>query len=747
MSPVIPTQARVVVVGGGIAGASTAYHLAKLGVRDVVLLEQGRLTCGTTWHAAGLVGQTRATRNATRMSRYGIDLYASLEQETGLATGWKACGSLNVAKTKDRLTLMKRQMARAKSFGVEFDFISPAEAGRIAPILRTDDLAGAVWIPGDGKANPTDLTQSLAKGARMSGATIAEGVKVTGVDVRDGRVRGVRWKAAERRRNDRLRGDRQLRRAVGPRVRSRRRRHGAALRRRALLSRHQGDCRRDLRSARHPRPGRIPLLQGGSGRTRDGRFRTEGQAVERGSDPRGIRIPAAGGGLGSFRDPDAQCDPSHAVPRDGGNQIAAERPGELHARRQFHPGRSPRGRGLFRLRGLQLRRHRELGRCRQAHRRVDRQRRGAARPLGRRHPPLRAVSRQSPSSRRPHRGDARASLRDALAPRGAGNRAPASAVSALRPARCEGRGLRLEDELGARELFSSAGRHAARVHARHAGLAAARAGGAARLPRGCRRIRPDVVRQVRPQGSRRARRAAAPLRQRDRRAGRQDGLHGHAERARRVRERSHGDPPRAVRILHRHRIRAAHARRRVDRAPHWRRSARRARRCDGRLLGHFDDGPESGGAARPAVARRSVESGDAVCGDAGNRRRPCARPRRADELRRRPGLRALRHRRPMRHALRCADRRRQRIRPARRRLLHDRCAAHRGGPPRLGRRAVPRRNAVGSRAWLCGENGQEATVHRPRRARSQDRRPPSRNGWCCCPSTNPRPFRGAASRC
>jgi 4-methylaminobutanoate oxidase (formaldehyde-forming) len=127
MDPVIPTQARAVVIGGGIAGASTAYHLAKLGVRDVVLLEQGRLTCGTTWHAAGLVGQTRATRNATRMSRYGIDLYASLEKETGLATGWKACGSLNVAKTRDRLTLMKRQMARAKSFGVEFEFISPAE--------------------------------------------------------------------------------------------------------------------------------------------------------------------------------------------------------------------------------------------------------------------------------------------------------------------------------------------------------------------------------------------------------------------------------------------------------------------------------------------------------------------------------------------------------------------------------------------------------------------------------------------
>src|SRR5881397_318236 len=171
MTSIVPTHTRVVIVGGGIAGASTAYHLTQLGIRDVVLLEQGKLTCGTTWHAAGLVGQTRATRNATRMSRYGIELYSSLERQTGLATGWKQCGSLNVAKTPERLTLMKRQMARAKSFGIEFEFVSPADAGKIAPILRTDDLAGAVWIPGDGKANPTDLTQSLAKGARNRGAT------------------------------------------------------------------------------------------------------------------------------------------------------------------------------------------------------------------------------------------------------------------------------------------------------------------------------------------------------------------------------------------------------------------------------------------------------------------------------------------------------------------------------------------------------------------------------------------------
>jgi glycine cleavage system aminomethyltransferase T/glycine/D-amino acid oxidase-like deaminating enzyme len=191
MSP-LPTQARIVVIGGGIVGCSTAYHLTKLGWRDVVLLEQGQLTCGTTWHAAGLVGQMRATRTMTRMSRYGIELYSSLEAETGAATGWKACGSVSVARTPERMTLLKRSVATARSFGIEAELITPEEAGKLWPLMRTDDLAGAVWLPGDGKANPTDLTQSLARGARSGGAKLIEGVRVTGFDLRAGRVHGVR---------------------------------------------------------------------------------------------------------------------------------------------------------------------------------------------------------------------------------------------------------------------------------------------------------------------------------------------------------------------------------------------------------------------------------------------------------------------------------------------------------------------------------------------------------------------------
>jgi 4-methylaminobutanoate oxidase (formaldehyde-forming) len=193
----LPTHAQVVIVGGGIAGCSTAYHLAQLGVRDVLLLEQGRLTCGTTWHAAGLIGQMRPNRSMTRMSKYGIELYARLEAETGLATGWKQCGSVNVAATAERLQVLRKQASLARSFGVEVEVISPAEALALYPLLRIDDLHGALWIPGDGKANPADLTMSLAKGARLHGVQIAEGVEVSGVLSEHGRVTGVRTPQGE----------------------------------------------------------------------------------------------------------------------------------------------------------------------------------------------------------------------------------------------------------------------------------------------------------------------------------------------------------------------------------------------------------------------------------------------------------------------------------------------------------------------------------------------------------------------
>ncbi|MET2826724.1 GcvT family protein [Mesorhizobium shangrilense] len=191
MAHEFPTQARVVIVGGGIIGCSVAYHLTKLGWTDVVLLEQGQLSGGTTWHAAGLVGQLRAHSNMTSLIKYSTQLYSELETETGLATGWKNCGSLSVARTADRMTVLKRTAASARAQGVEIDVISPKEAADLWPVMATDDLVGAVWLPGDGKANPTDLTQSLAKGARNGGAKIFERVKVSGIKVKNGVACGV----------------------------------------------------------------------------------------------------------------------------------------------------------------------------------------------------------------------------------------------------------------------------------------------------------------------------------------------------------------------------------------------------------------------------------------------------------------------------------------------------------------------------------------------------------------------------
>jgi sarcosine dehydrogenase len=191
MATNLPTQARVVIIGGGIMGCSTAYHLAKLGWKDVVLLEQGRLSGGTTWHAAGLVGQLRSYQNLTRLIRYSTELYSKLEAETGLATGWKQCGSLSVARTEERMVLLRRSAAMANAQGVDCEPLSPKQAGEKYPIMRTDDLVGAVWLPGDGKANPADITQALARGARNGGVRIFEKTRVTAIDTKDGRVAGV----------------------------------------------------------------------------------------------------------------------------------------------------------------------------------------------------------------------------------------------------------------------------------------------------------------------------------------------------------------------------------------------------------------------------------------------------------------------------------------------------------------------------------------------------------------------------
>ncbi|MCV7420220.1 FAD-dependent oxidoreductase [Mycobacterium yunnanensis] len=187
----MPDRARVVVVGGGVIGTSVAYHLTKLGVTDVLLLEQGQLSSGTTWHAAGLVGQLRASESGTRLVQYSTELYRELEAETGLTAGYKQCGGVTLARTEDRMIQLRRTAANAAAFDLECDLLTPLQALQRYPVIRIDDLVGAIWLPADGKANPSDLTQALAKGARMRGARIMERTRVVGVRTVDGRVTGV----------------------------------------------------------------------------------------------------------------------------------------------------------------------------------------------------------------------------------------------------------------------------------------------------------------------------------------------------------------------------------------------------------------------------------------------------------------------------------------------------------------------------------------------------------------------------
>ncbi|MGR3662494.1 MAG: GcvT family protein [Paracoccaceae bacterium] len=187
----LPSHAQIVVIGGGIIGCSVAYHLAKDHKADVVLLEQGRLTCGSTWHAAGLVGQLRSSASITKILKYSVDLYDRLADETGLETGWKMSGCLRLATNQDRWIEYKRLATTARSFGMEMELLSPEAAQKMWPLMDVSDLVGACWLPTDGQANPTDITQSLAKGARMHGAKIHEGVRVTGFDMTGGRISAV----------------------------------------------------------------------------------------------------------------------------------------------------------------------------------------------------------------------------------------------------------------------------------------------------------------------------------------------------------------------------------------------------------------------------------------------------------------------------------------------------------------------------------------------------------------------------
>src|SRR5215475_10086031 len=178
----LPSESKVVIVGGGVIGTSVTYHLTKLGWKDIVLLEQGQLGGGTSWHAAWLVGRLRTSNSMTRINKYTVELYSQLQQETGHPIGWKQVGSLIVAKSEDRMIQLRRTMAMAELFGVEAHLISPQAALEKWPLLRVDDVSGAAWLPHDGKVIPKEVPVALAHGARSRGAKILENIRVVGIE-------------------------------------------------------------------------------------------------------------------------------------------------------------------------------------------------------------------------------------------------------------------------------------------------------------------------------------------------------------------------------------------------------------------------------------------------------------------------------------------------------------------------------------------------------------------------------------
>ena len=190
MSQNLPDHASVVVIGGGVMGCSTLYHLAKFGA-DAVLLERNKLTSGTTWHSAAQVRALRSSQNLTRMIQYSVDLYSQLEAETGQSVGWIQQGSLSIATTQDRLTLIRRQEALAHAYGIEARSVSAGEAAERWPLMNSADVIGAVWSPEDGRVSPSDVCAALVKGAKSRGAQIFENTGVTGILTENGRVRGV----------------------------------------------------------------------------------------------------------------------------------------------------------------------------------------------------------------------------------------------------------------------------------------------------------------------------------------------------------------------------------------------------------------------------------------------------------------------------------------------------------------------------------------------------------------------------
>ena len=188
---VVPQRSEVVIIGGGVIGASIAYHLAERGKTDVTLVERKSLTSGSTWHAAGLVGQLRSSSSLTQLMRKSVETYQALEEKTGYATGWRGVGGLRVASSPGRWEELRRVYTQGKSFGFDIHLVSPGEAGQLFPLLNTTGVYGATWTPSDGYVDPSQLTFSFIAGARAAGVRVVQHCRVTGIERAGRRVTAV----------------------------------------------------------------------------------------------------------------------------------------------------------------------------------------------------------------------------------------------------------------------------------------------------------------------------------------------------------------------------------------------------------------------------------------------------------------------------------------------------------------------------------------------------------------------------
>ncbi len=407
----VPSAAQVVVIGGGIIGCSTAYHLTRAGVRDVVLLERHKLTSGTSFHAAGLVGQLRSSANITRLLKYSVELYGRLEAETGQATGFKQNGGLRLACNAERMTEIRRQATTAHSFGLEMHLLGPKEAGELWPIMETKDLVGAAYLPTDGQANPSDLTQALAKGARAEGARIVEGVSVTGIKVVRGRVVGVVTDAGEIACESLVNCAGQWAPGIG-------RLAGvsvplSSMQHQYLVTERIEGVEPGLPTLRDP-DGLIYFKEDVGGLVMGGYEHRPLPWAEQGI-PEGFVFSLLDWNYEQFEP--LMESALHRVPKlaEAGVRQFVNGPRVLHAGRQLHPRRGAGPQGLLRRRRLQRLRHRRGRRRRLGAGRVGGARRAADGPRCRRHPPLRPTAPQRRMGACPHRRGDRQALHHGLA--------------------------------------------------------------------------------------------------------------------------------------------------------------------------------------------------------------------------------------------------------------------------------------------------------------------------------------------